>query len=206
MGRPRLFTPAGASTIMKRMRLFTGIALPEEARAEIVEALTPIRRAGAPMRWIEEDNIHLTLKFIGEAGGEQVQRIAAALPAAPRFRLRLHGFGKFPAGAGLRVFWAGVEACPPLSALFAAIEDRLAPLGIARDERPFTPHVTLGRARARAPRGGPSPFKGIESQLADAQGTVFGEWDVPAYRLYASRLTRERPYHSVLKEIPLVES
>lgn len=189
------------------MRLFTGIALAEEAKARILEALGPFRMAGAPMRWTEEDNIHLTLKFIGEVGDDQARRIAAALPAVPRFRLRLRGFGKFPAGDGLRVFWAGVEACPPLCALFAAVEDRLAPLGIAREERPFTPHVTLGRGKAlpSRQRRGPSPFRGIVSRLRDAQETAFGEWDVSAYRLCASRLTRERPYHSVLKEIALVE-
>lgn len=187
------------------MRLFTGIALAEDAKAGILEALGPFRKAGAPMRWTEEENIHLTLKFIGEVGGDQARRIAAVLPAVPRFRLRLRGFGKFPAGDGLRVFWAGVEACPPLCALFAAIEERLAPLGIAREERPFTPHVTLGRGQALPPRGGPSPFRGIVSRLRAAQETVFGEWDVSAYRLCASRLTRERSYHSVLKEIALVE-
>lgn len=190
---------------MKEMRLFTGIALAEEAKARILEALRPFRRAGAPMRWTEEDNIHLTLKFIGEAGETQAQRIAAALPAAARFRLRLRGFGKFPAGDALRVFWAGVEENPGLAALFAAIEDALEPLGVAREERPFHPHVTLGRGKALPPRGqGASPFRGIAARLRDAGETLFGEWEVDRYRLYSSRLTRERPFYSVLKEIALV--
>ncbi len=193
---------------MAPMRLFTGIALDDEVRENVLKELKPLRKAGAPLRFTDALNLHLTLKFIGEVAESVAARVGTileALPPMPPFRLRLRGFGKFPPGDGLNILWAGVEASPELRTLFNGVEDALAPLGIGRDARPFHPHVTLGRGQARSTRGG-DEFKRLVSLLREKSDVFLGEWQVAAHRLYSSRLTPNGPFYTVLKEIPLVES
>ena len=186
------------------MRIFTGIKLAAAAKDRIIEELQPFRKAGIPMRWTGRDNIHLTLKFIGEVVDPLAAKIGAALladfPALAPFRLRLLGFGKFPAGDELHVFWAGVEESPEMRALFAGVEDVLAPLGIARETRPFHPHVTLGRNKYHF------DFKSFFALLAERSDVFLGECAVSAFQLFSSRLTPAGPVHTILKEIPLVQS
>ena len=187
------------------MRIFTGIPLAAELKDTLLGELQPFRRAAASIRWTGRDNIHLTLKFIGEVGDALAAKAgealaAARIPVAP-FCLRLRGFGKFPSGdQRLDVLWAGVEASPPLASLFAAVEEVLRPLGIAPDARPFHPHVTLGRGRDRSAPGG------LLSLLAEKGGIFLGEWPVASFQLFSSRLAPAGPVYSVLKEIPLVQS
>lgn len=192
------------------MRLFTGIPLGEEARKNILKELQPFQRAGTPIRWTGERNIHLTLKFIGEVDESLASPIGAALQAMPAlapFSLRLRGFGKFPAGDDLHIFWAGVEENPSLRVLFTAVDDALAALGIPRDPRPFQPHVTLGRNKARF------AFRSFFALLAEKRSVFLGEGLVSAFQLFSSRLTpmdpedprRGGPVYTILKEIPLVQ-
>jgi RNA 2',3'-cyclic 3'-phosphodiesterase len=186
------------------MRIFTGIQLAEEAKERICRELLPFRRAAASMRWTGREPLHLTLKFIGEVGESLAvkagEALAAARIAVAPFRLRLSGFGKFPAGDDLRVFWAGVEESPQLNSLFAGVETALQPLGIDPDTRPFHPHVTLGRNKAR------SDFRELFALLGEKSGLFLGEWPVAAFQLFSSRLAPAGPVHTVLKEIPLVQS
>lgn len=193
---------------MAPMRLFTGIALGDEVRKNVLKELKPFRKTGVPLHWTGELNLHLTLKFIGEVAEPVAARVGAALealPPVPPFGLRVRGFGKFPAGDGVNVLWAGVEESPELHALFSGVEDALVPLGIGRDTRSFHPHVTLGRSKARSWRGG-NEFNGLISLLREKGDVFLGEWQVAAYRLYSSRLTPDGPFYTVIKEIPLVES
>ena len=186
------------------MRIFTGIQLAAEARERILKELKPFKKAGTSIRWTDSGNIHLTLKFIGEVDEAMAIRVAAALETAKfavaPFSLRLSGFGKFPEGDDLHIFWAGVEDNPSLLALFAGIEEALLPLGIERDKRPFHPHLTLGRNRAKY------SFKGLFALLAEKRDLFLAAWQVAAFQLFASRLTPAGPIYSVLKEIPLVQS
>jgi len=189
---------------MAGMRMFTGIALGDEVREKILKELKPFKKAGTPIRWTAPENVHLTLKFIGEVDESLAARAGEALqerqPAVSPFRLRARGFGKFPEGDDLHVLWAGVEASPHLQALFAGVEDTLEPLGIARDTRPFHPHITLGRNKVRY------NFKGLIALLEEKGALFFGEWPVAAFRLFSSRLLPTGPVYTILKEIPLVQS
>jgi len=189
---------------MAAMRIFTGVKLDDAVRNTIVREMKPFKKAGGAIRWTEAGNIHLTLKFIGEADEALTARLAETLSAsrfavAP-FSLRIRGFGKFPAGGGLNIFWAGVEAHPALPALFAGIEEALTPLGISRETRPFHPHLTLGRNKA----GG--DFQELFALLAQKQDLFQADWPVAAFQLFASRLTAAGPVYTVIKEMPLVQS
>lgn len=186
------------------MRIFTGVKLDDVVRERIIKELMPFKKTGTTIRWTDSGNIHLTLKFIGAADEAMAARVIAALTAAKiavaPFRLRISGFGKFPAGADLHVFWAGVEENQSLLALFTAIEEALLPLGIERETRPFYPHLTLGRNRARY------NFKTFFVRLVEKRNHFLAEMQVAAFQLFASRLTPAGPEYTILKEISLVQS
>jgi RNA 2',3'-cyclic 3'-phosphodiesterase len=186
------------------MRIFIGIELAEETREKIVKGLKPFKKIHTSIRWTEPKNIHLTIKFIGEVDDQLAAQIAAALtmakiPVAP-FTLRFSGFGKFPAGDDLHIFWAGVEDNPHLLALFNAIESALFPLGLARETRPFHPHLTLGRNKARY------NFRTLFELLSEKSDLYLAECPVTAFQLFSSDLTPAGPVYTLLKEIHLVQS
>lgn len=183
------------------MRIFAGIQLAEAVRERITAELKPFMAIANSIRWTESRHIHLTLKFIGETSEAKTELVREALrgatiPAAP-FTLKITGFGKFPAGDDLHIFWAGVEDSPQLQELFAGIEAALAPLGVARETRPFSPHLTLGRNKARY------NFKTLFELLAAKQDVSLAEFTVASFQLFSSQLTPGGPLYKVLQEIPL---
>jgi 2'-5' RNA ligase len=186
------------------MRIFVGIQLAEAIRESIAAEIGPFKAIANSIRWTESRNVHLTLKFIGETSAAKTELIKAALgtakvPAAA-FKLKISGFGKFPAGDDLHIFWAGVEDSLHLQELFAGIETALAPLGVARETRPFSPHITLGRNKARY------NFKTLFDLLAAKQDIFLAEFPVRSFQLFSSQLTSGGPLYNVLKEIPLDRS
>jgi 2'-5' RNA ligase len=186
------------------MRIFVGIKLAEATRENIARELKPFKKIANSIRWTESGNIHLTLKFLGEISAGLLERIeetllAAKIPVAP-FPLKITGFGKFPAGDNLHIFWAGVDDTPPLRALFDWIENTLAPLGIAREAQPFNPHITLGRNKARY------NFKTLFELLAEKRDIFLAECQVTSFQLFSSQLTPAGPLYKILKEIPLEQS
>ena len=139
------------------MRLFVALNLPVEERNRLYRAVTPLRRADLPMRWMEPDALHLTLKFLGEVADARVPAIESLLArVAVRhvpFRLELSGVGAFPAVRDPRVVWMGGNAAPELLALQRDVEREFVPLGFEPETRPFSPHLTIGRARRWAKAG-----------------------------------------------------
>ncbi len=131
------------------MRLFFAIPLPDHALDAVAEALRPIRGSAPEIGWTRRGHIHLTLKFLGEVDPDRVDAVANAvapwvrrLPLSP---IRLVGGGGFPDARRPKVLWVGAEA--QLGPLVGAMEASLAPLGFPPEERPFVPHVTVGRVR-----------------------------------------------------------
>lgn len=138
------------------MRLFVAINLPAAERKRIAAAATPLRESALPVRWVEPDALHLTLKFLGEVAQDEVESVTAAVrQVAGRHRpltLRLHGAGAFPDLRRPAIWWLGVQAGEALAALQRDLEESLVPLGFPPEHRPFSPHLTLGRtARVSAP-------------------------------------------------------
>ena len=148
------------------MRLFVAVNLPSSTRRAIWEAAAPLRAKRYPVRWVEQDAIHLTLKFLGEVDdtheGEVRAGLAAAVQGAKLFALELNGFGAFPTPQRPRVIWAGCEAAPPLELLQHRLEQEMDRIGFPVEGRPFHPHLTLGRAKRGA---NPREFEGIADQL-----------------------------------------
>jgi len=139
------------------MRLFVAVNFPARLRQKIARLCGPLQEAGVPGRWTEPDKVHLTFKFIGEVRAMDVEPISEALEeVAGKFRpfeLRFGPIGAFPSPRRPRVVWLGVEPTPELRFIKDDLERRLAELGIPREERPYQPHVTLGRAPREAEAG-----------------------------------------------------
>ncbi len=135
------------------MRLFVAVFPPPEIQKALSKSTSGLRIEG-PARWIRPENIHLTLKFLGDSRDEAVGRIASALrETASRhrlFNLAPSGFGGFPRPEKARVVWAGAKGgAEPLRALAEDVESSLEPLGFERENRVFSPHFTLGRAKKK---------------------------------------------------------
>ncbi len=177
-------------------RLFVAILLPEEVKKEIARRVRPLQVLPCRVKWVEEENYHLTLKFLGEVEEEAVQEISAALealaPAHVPFSLSYGDWGVFPGRARPRVLWMGLKGdLPRLLALQAAVEDRLAALGYPREEKEFHPHITLGRVKS--PEGAALLVAKMEEVLP--RGEV-GSFRVAEFHLMESRLSRAGPAYS----------
>jgi RNA 2',3'-cyclic 3'-phosphodiesterase len=126
--------------------------------------------AGLPVRWVEPDQIHLTLKFLGEVRPDRVDAVKAAVgrvgSKTQPFTMTMGGSGAFPTTRRPKVIWLGAKASPELRCLKHDLEWELAPLGFEREVRAFHPHVTLGRALPGARAG---DFRGFEEMVASVE-------------------------------------
>lgn len=127
------------------MRLFVALALPESERDRMAALQHGLRSA----RWVSPENLHLTLRFVGEVDRQVAEDVDAALMTLryDSFPLTLEGVGVFGEGRKVRSLWVGVEDNPLLMRLQAKIEQRLQRSGLAPEPRKFKPHVTLARFR-----------------------------------------------------------
>lgn len=169
------------------MRLFVALDIPEDVRSKLAPLQAKLRNACRDARWARIEGLHVTLKFIGEAPPEKAESIKAALAAIPprsAFSIAFRGLGFFPNERRPRVLWAGVEGGPELAALAAAVETSLEALGVAREARAFSPHLTL--ARFDSPRG----IEALHSAIEGAAPAEFGATVAGEFHLYQSVLKR----------------
>ena len=180
------------------MRLFVALDIDEEIRNRIQEFTNQVRGLASHARWVAPGSLHITLKFIGERPESFVQQIESALKSvtvAP-FRVEFSGAGFFPTSKAARVFWIGIEAEPGLAELASKLEDSLATLGIPKEQRAFSPHLTLARASnaSGAPgwRTGDKPnqqFAGLQEHLTKSPARSFGTMTAREFFLYRSKLS-----------------
>jgi len=130
------------------MRLFVALEIPSTVRENLASLLESLRAVSPQTRWVRLENLHVTLKFIGEVPQAKLAGIRGALAGVRSEQpvtLDFRGLGFFPNEKRPRVFWAGIEASPNLKTLAADIEGATEKLGIPREPRPFSPHLTLAR-------------------------------------------------------------
>ena len=136
------------------MRLFIALTPPADVQRAVWEAFAPLRAGPLPVKWVPQENVHLTLKFLGEVAAERQQEISGALASAAQgirtIPLVVRGAGAFPNARAPRVIWAGVEPDPAIELLADRVERRCAALGFPTEGRAFLPHLTLGRAERSA--------------------------------------------------------
>jgi len=130
------------------MRLFVALEIPSTVRENLASLLESLRAVSPQTRWVRLENLHVTLKFIGEVPQAKLAGIRGALAGVRSEQpvtLDFRGLGFFPNEKRPRVFWAGIEASPNLQSLAADIEGATEKLGIPREPRPISPHLTLAR-------------------------------------------------------------
>lgn len=170
------------------MRLFVAVNIAEGVRRRLAAAQARLVATGADVKWTDLAGFHFTLKFLGEVEESRVGQVqeaaAAALWGQGSFRLALGGVGGFPSARAPRVVWVGVrEGEQALAALAAALEAALEPLGFAREQRPYSGHLTLGRVRT--PRG----REALAAAMAALADQDFGGMAVEKVELMQSRLS-----------------
>ena len=161
------------------IRLFVAIALPDR----VAQGLLAMQSGVPGARWQNRDQLHLTLRFIGDVDGRDASAIDDALSsiAAPAFTLELKGVGEF-GGKHPRALWASVASNDALIRLQRKIESALQRLGLPAEERKFTPHVTLARLRA-------TPAGRVMDYLADHGLYASGAFEVAEFILFSSQMT-----------------
>ncbi|PIQ83787.1 MAG: RNA 2',3'-cyclic phosphodiesterase [Candidatus Omnitrophica bacterium CG11_big_fil_rev_8_21_14_0_20_63_9] len=187
------------------MRAFIGLPLPHEIRASLKELQRELATAGADVKWVEPQNVHVTLKFLGEITEPQRQDIERRLreigAASISFIAQLAKPGAFPSWSAPRVIWIGIEpGDKPMSALAARIEEAMGGVGIAKEPKPFAVHVTIGRVRSA--RG----LRELSARIRGLQWQPPKPWTVSTVTLYESRLSPGGPTYAVLAETPLGRS
>lgn len=176
------------------MRLFVAIDLPDDIRQSVAYTCR-----GVPgIRWLPPDQLHLTLRFIGEADDAVDAAIRSGLAAitSPAFPLSLQGVGCFPSPRRPRVLWVGLSAGEPLKVLQQKIEAATIAAGIPAEERPFSPHITLARLREHR-ESDVAPFLARNASFRSEPFTV------DAFHLYSSILTAKGAIHRREASYPL---
>jgi 2'-5' RNA ligase len=178
------------------MRLFIAIDVGDAIAAEAARVVEMLRRRaqalapGARISWVTPERMHLTVRFIGYVDQPTASAIEEALApplGVPPFELRCSGIGTFPPRGAPRVVWAGVHGDGnALAAVERQVSDRLERLGIAREDRPYSPHLTLARVKEAAGLRAPGLLEGLAAHS-------FGAIRVGAITLFESRLSSRGP-------------
>jgi len=195
------------------MRIFIGIDLDPEIRAKIARFLEGVQGFAPDARWVRPESLHVTLKFIGEQKPESLADITEHLQQVQNapIEIRFAGHGFFPTAKAPRVFWIGIQADPPLAELAGRIDMAMGELGIPREDRPFSPHLTLARAGGGSGsprwRNGDGPnaiFAVLETRLAAMSELDFGTMAAREFYLYQSQLWRGGSKYTKLERFPLI--
>jgi RNA 2',3'-cyclic 3'-phosphodiesterase len=180
------------------MRLFVALDIDDGIRGRIARFLDGVRGFAPDARWVRPESLHVTLKFIGEKSGEEVEKIKRALETiiADTVELKFRGYGFFPGARAPRVFWVGIEAGPKLTSLAATVDEKLVALDIPKEEHAFNAHLTLARGAGgsgspRKQKGdGPNrSFQGLQEKLAALPAPEFGTMTAREFFLYRSQLS-----------------
>jgi len=180
------------------MRLFVAIDLPSAVLANL-ESLLAHLKPTARINWSPIENLHITTKFIGECPEERLPELIAALrtlPQRPAITIAIEKLGFFPNPHAPRVFWAGVHGRDALTKLARETEEALAALGIAKEQRPYSPHLTLARIKT------PGKQPALLQAVANLPSLDFGSFTANRFFLYRSKTAPTGSVYSQLAEFP----
>ena len=184
------------------MRSFIAIEIEENIKNQVGDFIHQMKRWNAPVRWIDSQGIHLTLKFLGEISEAQAVEVSSILDSIFRhqavFSLHIAGVGTFPVRSSHpRVIWAGISQEAPLSALQADLEQALLKAGFPSEKRIFNPHLTLGRVKSN------QGIKPLVQALQDNALCVFGSMPVNRIILFKSNLMPSGAKYSQIHSVDL---
>jgi len=184
------------------MRTFIAIDLEEQIKDSLTNLVKILKPAAKNIKWVNRENFHLTLKFLGELNEPQVETVRQTMNQLTHkyqpFSLSLKGTGSFPAGQSrMRVIWVGIEAGQELYSLQNELEEELERKGFPREERPFSPHLTLGRAKV------PENQERLKKELDKFSVQEFGQMTVKEIIFFQSILRPEGPTYKPVDKFEL---
>ena len=194
------------------MRLFIALDIDAAIRERIVLFMDGVRGFAPDARWMHPESLHLTLKFIGEQPESALDSIKHELQSiqSEAAQIQFRGYGFFPTAKSPRVFWIGIEAGPQLAILAAAIDNKMVSLGIPKEDRAFSPHLTLARGAGSSgsPRwrkeDGPNPtFHHLQQKLSTLPSPEFGTMTPREFFLYQTQLSPKGSKYTKLSAFAL---
>ncbi len=184
------------------IRSFLAIELPKPILKKIEEVQGDLRSTHADVRWVSPDKIHLTLKFFGNIEESRVDLILKSIEEPIRntlpFSLKVRGVGAFPSLKNPRVIWMGlVDGKEGLTSFQKQIESQLEKIGFQPEDRPFHPHLTLGRMKSSRGK------EDLGGRMEKHKEEEFGDFPVERVVLFKSDLRPTGPIHTPLRELSL---
>lgn len=185
-------------------RLFAAIEIGPVAQSRVADEQARLKNTlrASSIRWTKHDQLHITLVFIGEVTDERAATIVETMRDSiphPPFRFELGGIGAFPPRGAPRALWIGVKSgAEAMLRVQLLVADRLQRIGVERERRPFSPHLTLGRWRESRPSDRP--------RTGSAQTETIARVEVQAVTLFQSRVSSDGSTYTRLVESPLSAS
>ncbi len=188
---------------MSTLRTFIAIETPPNVVGRAAQLAKLLRPAAADVKWIAAENLHWTIKFLGNVRQRDLIDICRAMAAAaarsPAFRLDVRGAGAFPAVDRPRTIWLGAgEGAPALVDLAEAVEDEMAAIGFRKEGRRYEPHLTIGRVRT----GGPTLAE-LGKLLTEQSNFDGGTMEIDEIVLFSSDLRPDGPVYEALERVEL---
>jgi len=187
---------------MSLIRAFLSFEISLPLQKNIAEHITIIKKAlGNSVRWVATENIHMTLKFLGNTSPASLQNLTHALNAViaqqQSFDISIGGFGVFPNLKRPRILWIGIQAPPDLERLYRVIETTCTRLGYPPEIKPLNPHLTIGRLRDDA------DLSALRPALKEVEIEPLGSMTVSSITLFRSDLRPQGPIYTPLTHLPL---
>lgn len=192
---------------MALIRAFIAVELPQEVKKELAELETQLKKnSPSVVRWVDPNNIHITLKFLGEIPQESIDELMLAMEEGAKwvkaFNLEVSGVGAFPNMDRAQVVWVGVRGdLAQISQLQKKIEANTEQLGFPRESRGFTPHLTVGRVRSEASF---NERQRLGKLLVETRFTAKNKIMVNAVNLMRSQLTSNGAIYTCLGSVKLI--
>jgi 2'-5' RNA ligase len=184
------------------MTIFRGfIAVEIPATPSIIEFENAIAKTSADVKLVEPENIHLTLKFLGDTNEDKIDAISHVIEESVEnikpFMLTLKGTGVFPNEKYVKVIWVGIVDGDNLSRIAQSIDEKLIPLGFNKEQRGYSAHLTIGRVRTAKNKDQ------LLTVIQKYKEKEFLQQEIHAVTLKKSDLTPKGPIYTTLREIPL---
>jgi len=185
------------------MRIFVAIEISAPIREHIQELIETLKPAASNIRWTRAEGLHITLKFLGEvptAKVEQVKRSLSEVHLPAPIAIAIEGDGYFPTERSPRIIWLGIRSGPELAELAGLIENQMEALGFAKETRPFSAHLTLGRV------GAPGKIVAVQELLRRREPLALGSFTANEFFLYESKPSRSGSVYTKIARFDMVSS
>lgn len=191
---------------METLRTFIAVDFPIDVKLKI-EEITAYFKTQLPkqaIKWVDPNNMHLTLKFMGETPIEKLERIKASIHQVVTtfqiFSIEIKTLGMYPNANQPRVIWLGIQGGENLITLHKQLDASLKEVGIQPERRPFSPHLTIGRVRRNADL---ESVKTLGKTLSQFKVSSLGNISITQIVYYQSELTPQGPNYTILQSTPL---